>query len=82
MKSKKQMVIFVGCFNPPHNTHFFMAQQVLNEYSQIEKIVFVPVNSQYKKAGLIENEHRYNMLELVCNQNEKFEISKIEIEKR
>ncbi|MCI9177140.1 MAG: nicotinate (nicotinamide) nucleotide adenylyltransferase [Clostridia bacterium] len=80
MKNKKQIIIFVGCFNPPHNTHFAIAEQILNQYKEVEKILFIPVNSKYKKAGLIENEHRYNMLELVCSQNEKFEISKIEIE--
>ena len=62
---KKQIVIFGGCFNPPTNSHFLLAQQLINEYNQIEKIVFVPVNSKYQKAELIGNEDRYNMLKLV-----------------
>lgn len=78
--NKKQIVIFGGCFNPPLNSHFSLAQQIVNEYSQIEKIIFVPVNSKYQKIDLISNEHRYNMLQLVCNKNEKFEVSPIEIE--
>lgn len=78
--NKKQIVVFGGCFNPPLNSHFSLAEQLLNEYSQIEKIIFVPVNSNYQKGDLIDNKHRYQMLKLVCDKNDKFEVSKIEIE--
>lgn len=77
---KKQIVIFGGCFNPPLNSHFSLAEQILNEYSNIEKIVFVPVNSKYQKADLISNEHRYQMLKLVCDKNSKLDVSRIEID--
>ena len=36
---KKQIVMFGGCFNPPLNSHFSLADQVANEYEEIEKIV-------------------------------------------
>lgn len=78
----KQIVIFGGCFNPPLNSHFLLAQQMINEYNKIEKIVFVPVNSKYQKEDLIDNIHRYNMLKIVCDKNSKFEVSKIEINKQ
>ncbi len=77
---KKQIVMFGGSFNPPLNSHFLLAQQIINEYSEIKKILFMPVNSKYQKADLISNTHRYEMLKLVCNKNEKFEVSKLEIE--
>lgn len=77
---KKQIVVFGGCFNPPLNSHFSLAEQLIEEYNQIEKIIFMPVNSQYQKVDLIENKHRYEMLKLVCNQNEKFEVSTIEMD--
>ena len=77
---KKQIVMFGGSFNPPLNSHFLLAQQIINAYSEIEKILFMPVNSKYQKADLISNKHRYEMLKLVCNKNEKFEVSKLEIE--
>ena len=35
---KKQIVMFGGCFNPPLNSHFSLADQVANEYEEIEKI--------------------------------------------
>lgn len=77
---KKQIVMFGGAFNPPLNSHFSLAQQVINENEQVEKVVFVPVNSLYKKAELISNKHRYQMLKVVCDKNEKFEVSSIEID--
>lgn len=77
---KKQILIFGGCFNPPLHSHFSLAEQIINEYQEIEKIIFVPVNSKYQKIDLISNEHRYNMLKLVCDKNIKFDISTIEID--
>ena len=77
---KKQIVMFGGCFNPPLNSHFSLAEHLVNQYHEIEKIVFVPVNEKYQKISLISNEHRYNMLKLVCDENERFEVSRIEID--
>ncbi len=79
MEEKKILAIFGGSFNPPLNSHFSLAQQIINEYEAIEKIIFVPVNSKYQKDGLLENHHRYNMLKLVCDKNESFLVSDIEL---
>lgn len=80
MNEKNKIVIFGGSFNPPLNSHFSLAEQIVNEYENIKKIIFVPVNSKYQKQGLLSNEHRYNMLKLVCDKNVDFEVSKIEID--
>lgn len=79
MEDKKILAIFGGSFNPPLNSHFSLAQQIVNEYENIEKVIFVPVSSKYQKAGLLENEHRYNMLKLVCDKNENFIVSDVEL---
>ena len=50
----KQILIFGGCFNPPQNSHLSLAEQLINEYEEIEKIIFVPVNSKYQKIDLID----------------------------
>lgn len=76
---KKEIVIFGGSFNPPLNSHFSLAEQIINEYDNIEKVIFVPVNSKYSKPDLLSNKHRYNMLKLVCDKNEKFDVSDVEI---
>lgn len=79
MKEKNSIVVFGGSFNPPLNSHFLMAQEVLNQYEEVEKIIFVPVNKKYPKDGLVENEHRYNMLKLVADKNSDFIISDLDL---
>lgn len=79
MKEKKLIAVFGGSFNPPLNSHFSIAEQIINEYENIEKVIFMPVNSKYQKPGLLENEHRYNMLKLVCDKSSNFLVSDIEI---
>lgn len=76
-----KIVVFGGAFNPPLNSHFSLAQQIVEEYDDVEKVVFMPVNSKYqKKEEVISNEHRYNMLKMVCDDNNNFEVSRIEID--
>lgn len=79
MNNRKSIVVFGGSFNPPHNSHFSTAQQVLNKYEEVEKVIFVPVNNEYEKSGLEENKHRYNMLKLVIDKNTKFILSDIDM---
>ena len=77
---EKVVLMYGGSFNPPINSHFTFANKILEEYNQIEKLVFVPVNNKYNKQGLIENEHRYNMLKLGCMEDQNIEVSRIEID--
>ncbi len=77
---KKKIIVFGGCFNPPLNSHFSLAEQIVSEYEDVEKIIFVPVNSKYEKVDLIGNEDRYQMLKRVCDKNKKFKVSRVEID--
>ena len=79
MKEKNCIVVLGGSFNPPHNSHFSIAEQVLNQYEEVEKVVFIPVNKKYEKDGLEENKHRYNMLKLVIEKNSDFVLSDIDM---
>lgn len=76
---KNVIAVFGGSFNPPLNSHFSLGQQIVNEYENVDKVVYVPVSTSYEKPGLISNEHRYNMLKLVCDKNPEFEVSNIEL---
>ena len=75
---RKIIALFCGSFNPPLFSHFSLAEQLLNSDKNIEKIIFVPVSNKYNKDGLISDEHRFNMLNLVCKKNPRFEVSDIE----
>ena len=77
----EKKVILGGAFNPPTIAHFSVAEQIINEIDDVEDIVFMPVNSDYEKLEKpIENEHRYNMLEMICKDNPKFNVSRLELD--
>ena len=76
---RKIIALFCGSFNPPLFSHFSLAEQLLNSDNNIEKIIFVPVSNKYHKNELILDEHRFNMLNLACKKNPKFEVSDIEL---
>lgn len=78
MNKKNTIVIYGGSFNPPLNSHFSIAQQVINEYEEVEKIIFVPVNKTYPKEDLEENKYRYDMVKMITDKNKNFEISDID----
>ena len=74
---KNKFGVFCGSFNPPLYSHLSLAEGLIN--NGLEKVIFVPVSSKYHKEGLVSDEHRFNMLKLVCDKNEKFDVSDIEM---
>ena len=77
--SKKVLAVFGGSFNPPINSHMELAKEIINRCKDIEKLIFIPVSTKYNKQGLEEDKHRYNMLNLICKNQEKLEVSDIEL---
>lgn len=75
---KNKIVVYGGSFNPPLNSHFSIAEHVINEIENVEKVIFLPVNKKYEKDGLEENYHRYNMLKVIAEKNDKFEVSDLD----
>ena len=77
----KKLVILGGAFNPPTMAHFSVAQQIVNEVEEVDKVLFMPVNSNYKKAEMpTSNEHRFNMLQMICKDLDKIEVSRLELD--
>lgn len=76
---KKTIAVFGGSFNPPLNSHLMLAKQILKMDKDIEKLYFVPVSTKYNKNGLEKDEHRYNMLKLMCQNEKNIEVSNIEL---
>lgn len=71
--------IFGGSFNPPHNMHTDIANYIINQ-QYVDKVIFVPTGSKYAyKNNLIDEEHRYNMLEILSNKHENIMVSDYEL---
>lgn len=70
---------FGGSFNPPTIAHYNLIKQAISEYD-FDKVYFVPMNDYYKKSGLIDMDKRIEMLELLCKNDSKIEVSDIEKE--
>ena len=76
---KKIIAVFGGSFNPPINSHVSLAKQIVKKNKDVEKLIFVPVSTKYQKSKLASDEHRYNMLKLICDNEDKLEVSDIEL---
>ena len=78
---KKVIAVFGGSFNPPINSHVLLAKQIVEKCKVVEKLIFVPVSTKYQKAKLADDVHRYNMLKFICEDEDKLEVSDIELNK-
>ncbi len=72
---------FGGSFNPPTKAHISLAKKAL-KICKLDKVIFVPMGDSYEKEELEKAEDRYNMLKIVCKQEEGLEVSDLEIEKK
>ena len=48
----------------------------------MDKVIFVPVGNYYAKKELIDAKHRYNMLKIAIENEEKLDVEKIAIESK
>jgi nicotinate-nucleotide adenylyltransferase len=74
--------ILGGAFNPPHVGHLVCAQEALVQL-ELEKVVFMPVG-QAPHRELEDDpgaEGRLEMVELAAGDDERFEISRAEIDR-
>ncbi len=60
--------IYVGSFNPVHKGHKFIANYVI-ENNYVDKVLMIPTESYWDKTGLIDLNHRLNMLKFCENEN-------------
>lgn len=77
----KKLIVLGGAFNPPTVAHFFLAEQIVNEVEDLEKVIFMPVNCNYQKSEMPTlNDHRFYMLDMVCKDLSKVEVSRLELD--
>jgi nicotinate-nucleotide adenylyltransferase len=74
--------ILGGAFNPPHTGHLVCAQEALVQL-ELGKVLFVPVGQAPHRelAGDPGAEERLEMVELATGEDERFEVSRVEIDR-
>lgn len=78
----KRIAIMGGTFDPIHMGHLVTAEAVRHEYD-IDEVIFVPTGNPPHKSSvsMTSAEHRYLMTVLATAANEKFHVSRMEIDR-
>ncbi|EHJ53359.1 nicotinate-nucleotide adenylyltransferase [Streptococcus macacae] len=81
--NRKQIGILGGNFNPIHNAHLLVADQVRQQLG-LDKVLLMP---EYKpphadKKTTIDEKHRLKMLELAINDIEGLDIETLELKRK
>ena len=82
-KKRKQVGILGGNFNPVHNAHLVVADQVRQQLG-LDKVLLMPEYEppHVDKKETIDEGHRLKMLELAIDGIEGLEIETIELERK
>jgi nicotinate-nucleotide adenylyltransferase len=74
--------VFGGTFDPVHNGHLAVADEVISRLS-MDQVLFVPAGQPYLKAAgpISPAEHRVNMVRLAIADRPNCEVSTMEIER-
>ena len=78
----KKIGIFGGTFNPIHLVHLMIAETAI-EAAGLEEVLFIPSGCSYMKdpAEIVSNKHRVRMTGLALEDNPRFALSTIEIDR-
>lgn len=81
-KGVRKIGIMGGTFNPIHNGHLIVAEDV-REQRGLDKVLFIPSGQPPHKpdSEVIGAEHRYEMVRLAVESNCCFEASRIEVDR-
>lgn len=81
-KVVRKIGIMGGTFNPIHNGHLIVAEDVM-EQCDLDKVLFIPSGQPPHKpdSEVIGAEHRYEMVRLAVESNCCFEASRIEVDR-
>lgn len=77
----RKIGIFGGTFDPPHNGHLLMANEVLYKLD-LDEIWFMPnqIPPHKQKNSFSLSMHRVEMLKLAISGKEQFKLETIELE--
>jgi nicotinate-nucleotide adenylyltransferase len=74
--------ILGGAFNPPHIGHLVCAQEAVLEL-ELERLLFIPTGTAPHREIELDPgpEARFEMCELAVDEDERFEVSRIEVDR-
>lgn len=78
---KKKIAIFGGTFDPIHNGHLMIAEQIRSSFL-LDEIVFMPSGDPPYKNEVTDSELRLKMLISAVKENNFFSVSSWEIDKK
>ncbi|MEQ8172821.1 MAG: nicotinate-nucleotide adenylyltransferase [Candidatus Eremiobacterota bacterium] len=79
----KKIGIIGGTFNPVHNGHLFIAEEIRVTMG-FTRVIFIPnkIPPHRTDVNLSTEEHRWNMLNLAISNNDFFESSRVELDRQ
>lgn len=83
MNQKQKIGLFGGSFDPVHSAHVALAHQALKQF-ELDHLFWIPASvSPFKKQSdvLASPQDRFKMIQLVCADEPRFEVSDYEINK-
>jgi len=81
MKERRRIALYGGTFDPVHNGHLAVAQNVLELFA-LDELLFIPAHvAPHKRGrGITPGLQRYAMLALATQNDERLRISTIELD--
>ncbi len=80
---EKTIAIFGGSFDPPHIGHENIVYKVLEELSDIDKMVVVPTYlNPFKNSSLLSSKERYLLVNKLFEDEDKIVVSDYEIKQK
>lgn len=80
LKKYKKIAIVGGTFNPIHYGHLVTGEMVYHDFN-VDKVIFMPTGDPAHKEVNTHNKHRFAMTSMAIADNDKFEISALEIDR-
>ena len=77
----QKYAFFGGSFNPPTYAHLEIAKIAIEEMN-LDKVFLVPVGNSYNKPGLADENERYKMLKIMCENQKNIDVENIELERK
>ncbi len=79
---KKRIGILGGAFDPIHVGHLILAEEACRQL-KLDKVIFIPTNvPPHKPPTIAGARHRLAMVRAACKGNARFEVSRIELDRK